>query len=365
MGLRRLLSHATTALPTTPRPEQDVLGAQHGHGREHFVGAPVRRALQQEMGVDGIDRQLGHLFAVGRQLHSIVEGSQRVQELAGAPERSLAGAGQKVELERIGNPHALEDQEDGGQVDPGDFRNRRLRQALKGVLGVQAETDPGAHPTGAARSLGRLGPANVLDREGFHPGRVGEIARLVFSAIHHVANPVQCHGGFGNVGGENDLAGAPLWFGGKGQHLDLRGERGVEDANHDAIDNVGGSLLAGYGGSDAADILHNVGEMFLYLPPVPVFFQMAFQELVQAFDFFLTGQKHKNVTTVVSIVRFVVYLQRRRQCRIDVVFLIVSRVHGLNGKHPPRNLNGGRTGEERPKGRNLQRRGHDHNLEPR
>ena len=207
------------------RPGEQVAAfnqRRHAAGKPHAV---VLFGLDEEAGEAGMEREAGHRAANGCQA---LAGGHRAEALEQV-ERALQGGGfggfDPRESAHVVDPHGEEFQQDARWIEAADFGGRLGRAGRVVACRPQPQAQPGGGATGASGAL-----VGGRPRDGLHGERVQPAHRIVVGetrqpAVDHDADAVDGEGGFGHVGGDDDLAPGT---GGQGLVLPLGREFAVE-----------------------------------------------------------------------------------------------------------------------------------------
>mmetsp|Transcript_2661 Transcript_2661/g.9436 ORF Transcript_2661/g.9436 Transcript_2661/m.9436 type:complete len:429 (+) Transcript_2661:131-1417(+) len=246
-------------------PVEDVLHREHGHDREHLVGALQGHRRDEDLGQRRLERELCHLAAQRRQEALVVEGAQRVQVLEGGDEGGGRRRVHELEVQQVVDAERLERQHGVGQVGALHLGHRRgVHFVAECRLGVQTEAL--ARPGAACAACALLG---LGARDGHHHERVHAHLAVVDvllaeARVDHVEDAVHRKRGLGNVGGDDALARA--------------GRRRLEDAR---------LHLAGQGRVDGQDDqLRHLGAQRLHALE---------QHLAGGVDLLLAGEEEQDV----------------------------------------------------------------------
>lgn len=226
--------------------EQTARLPQHRNDAQHLLDAPVPVCSEDALRQHRVRGELGHLPPDLRQLPLIVQRTQRVQVLQRADQRLGGGRVHKVKLDQVVDAQTLQEEHNRVQVGPLDLGRRVFVElVLVGPFGVESEALAGADAAGAPHALFGGGARAGGHDEGLHPGAGVVDVLLDEAGVDDVDDAVDREGGFGDVCGEDDLAGA----GGGGLEdlcLELRGEvcvYGADDHFADLVAQLAAGLL--------------------------------------------------------------------------------------------------------------------------
>lgn len=225
-------------------PHENAGNAEARDDTEDLVGAVEVGANEEELGHLRVQRHLSHLVTDVRHVSLVVKRSVVVKKFQ-RPHESLRRWGVKeIKVHEVVYSQFLERKHHGGHLGSENLGiGCLLEVVLEGHLSVKTEAFTGLRTPRSSGPLLRASLADGADEEGLYPRPGVEYFLFAETRVYDVDDAVDRQGGFGNVGGDNNLApwDATGHFrtGGGGEDFTLgSGGEGTVERVHDELPDV-------------------------------------------------------------------------------------------------------------------------------
>ena len=162
--------------------------------------------LEQHASERGINRQPREVFAEPREGALFVQRAQFLKQGVAAGDGGGRGRLDKRKRLDVAQVERLHAQNDFREVGALDFRLRERRARLEILLRIEPDADAFLHAAGAAFALVGAALRNRFDRQALDARARIVTADAGETGINHVADAGNGQRGFGDVGGDDDLA---------------------------------------------------------------------------------------------------------------------------------------------------------------
>ena len=149
---------------------------------------------------------LGHPLAKGSQASGAIEGAKQMQQRSRPGQMPGRGRIEPGKLGHVGRSPPRQIEDERGEIGTANLRWGERKQRPLGAFGPQPVADPGSEAPGATGTLGGAGAGNTNRLQGSHAASGVKTGPPLQTGVDHHRHSVDGQAGFGDIGGQHDLA---------------------------------------------------------------------------------------------------------------------------------------------------------------